>query len=130
MTLYKILKKDDRVEDKYRYIRLVFMLISLEYIMLYADYHWNMILAYLLIALAIYVIAKSTKDIRLLVYILVCRILGIGLSYILNMMLNHPDNWDDYFKPLGSGRNTLIIGMISLVIILFRSIKTIKKSRE
>lgn len=106
------------------------MIIPLEYIMLYADYHWNTIIAYLLIALVIYVIAKSTKDIRTLVYTIVCRILGIGLAYILNIMLDHPDNWDDYFKPLGSGRNILLIGMISLVIIMFRSIKTIKKAKR
>lgn len=118
------------MEDKYRYIGLVFMIIPLEYIMLYADYHWNTIIAYILIAIAIYVIAKSTKDIRTLVYILVCRILGIGLSFILNMMLNHSDNWDDYFKPLGSAQNILIIGMISLVIIMFRSVKTIKKTNR
>lgn len=118
------------MEDKYRYIRLVFMLMPLEYIMLYADYHWNTIIAYILIAIAIYVIVKSTKDIRTLVYILVCRILGIGLSFILNMMLNHSDNWDDYFKPLGSAQNILIIGMISLVIIMFRSVKTIKKTNR
>lgn len=118
------------MEDKYRYIGLVFMIIPLEYIMLYADYHWNTIIAYLLIALVIYVIAKSTKDIRTLVYTIVCRILGIGLAYILNIMLDHPDNWDDYFKPLGSGRNILLIGMISLVIIMFRSIKTIKKAKR
>lgn len=106
------------------------MLMPLEYIMLYADYHWNTIIAYILISIAIYVIVKSTKDIRTLVYILVCRILGIGLSFILNMMLNHSDNWDDYFKPLGSAQNILIIGMISLVIIMFRSVKTIKKTNR
>ncbi|MCD8875471.1 hypothetical protein K2V74_14200 [Mammaliicoccus sciuri] len=60
---------------------------------------WNMILADLIIALAIYIIAKPTEDIKTIVYMLVCRMLGIGLSYILNMMLNQPDNWDDYFKP-------------------------------
>lgn len=59
---------------------------------------WNMILADLIIALAIYIIAKPTEDIKTIVYMLVCRMLGIGLSYILNMMLNQPDNWDDYFK--------------------------------
>jgi len=58
-----------------------------------------MILADLIIALAIYIIAKPTEDIKTIVYMLVCRMLGIGLSYILNMMLNQPDNWDDYFKP-------------------------------
>lgn len=106
------------------------MIIPLEYIMLYADYHWNTIIAYLLIALVIYVIAKSTKDIKTLVYMIVCRILGIGLAYILNMMLNHSDNWNDYFKPLGSNGNILIIGMISFVIIMFISIKTIKKPKN
>lgn len=118
------------MEDKYRYIGLVFMLMPLEYMMLYVDYHWNLIIAYMIIALAINAIAKSTKDVKTLVYTLVYKILGIGLSYILNIILNHPDNWDDYFKPLGSSGNILIIGMISLVIIMFRSIKTVKKSRD
>lgn len=106
------------------------MLMPLEYIMLYADYHWNLIIAYVIIALAINAIAKSTKDVKTLVYTLVYKILGIGLSYILNMMLHHTDNWDDYFKPLGSSGNILIIGMISIVIIMFRSIKTIKKTKR
>ena len=106
------------------------MLIPLEYIMIYADYYWNTIIAYLLIVLAIYLVAKATEDIKTLGYMLICRMFGIGLSYVLNMMLNRPDNWDDYFKPLGSGQNVLIIGIISIGIILFNNIKTIIRIKK
>ncbi|MCD8898501.1 hypothetical protein [Mammaliicoccus sciuri] len=97
------------MERKYK--GFIFMLIPLEYLIIYADYYWNTIIAYLLIVLPIYFIAKETEDIRTLGYILVCRIFGIVFSYVLNMMMKHPDNWDDYFKPLGSGQNVLTIGI-------------------
>ncbi len=47
---------------------------------------------------------------------IVCRMLGIGLAKILNIVLNALYNWDDYFKPLGSSRNIII----SIAMLLFR----------